>query len=125
MTVTANPSRTPLCYLQAGQVDGPSGKLVGLKLCDCHDAVIGTLDGVLLDPSERRVRYFVVQSAALAGPRRVLLPVESALTIEPDATAAGGARLIALTEDLDMQPFDPGLFRPFSDEDALAAMFAA
>ena len=50
-----------LCYLEAGNVELPAGKLADLQLCSRDDQSLGAVEGVLIEPSARRVRYFVVK----------------------------------------------------------------
>jgi hypothetical protein len=113
----ASASAEGLCYLSARHVTRPGGTLAGLELCNSENESVGTVDGVLIDPPERRVRYFVVR---LEPSDRVLLPVEEVVQVDSEAgvprLAAGpGARLLH---------FDPRTVRPFSPEDAVTSMFA-
>ena len=50
-----------LCYLDAARVAGPAGELAGATVETSAAEPLGTLDGVLIDPDERRVRYLVVE----------------------------------------------------------------
>jgi len=106
-----------LCYLSARHVAMPGGTLDGFELCNAQHESVGTVDGVLIDPPERRVRYFVVQ---LRPSDHVLLPVDEIDHVDSEADvphleAAPGARLLQ---------FDPQTVRPFSADDALTSMFA-
>lgn len=77
------------------------------------------MDGVLIDPPARRIRYFVVRTAnPLAG--RCLLPAETPLRIEPDSHVA---RVDGTREDLAFEPFDPASVGAYDEEAALTAMF--
>src|SRR5436305_11378381 len=81
---------------------------------------IGTFDGVLVEPSERRVRYLVVDRGRFFH-QRCLIPL-------PDARIDAEHHAISLdVEEADAaewQRFDPSTFPPFSDEDLITAMFA-
>ena len=112
----ANSTADGLCYLSAQHVGRPGGTLAGLELCNSEHESVGTVDGVLIDPPERRVRYFVVQ---LEPSGRVLLPVDEIVHVDSDADVprletAAGARLLR---------FDPRTVRPFSADDAVTSIF--
>ena len=114
----ANSTADGLCYLSAQHVARPGGTLAGLELCNSEHESVGTVDGVLIDPPERRVRYFVVE---LRPRNHVLLPVDAVVHVESDAgiprlEAGPGARLLH---------FDPRTVRPFTPDDAVTSMFAA
>ena len=114
----ANSTADGLCYLSAQHVARPGGTLAGLELCNSEHESVGTVDGVLIDPPERRVRYFVVE---LRPKNHVLLPVDAVVHVESDAgiprlEAGPGARLLH---------FDPRTVRPFTPDDAVTSIFAA
>ena len=81
---------------------------------------IGTFDGVVVDPAERRVRYLVVDRGSLI-PERCLIPLPSTSvdtehhTLSLDVDAADSPH---------WQQFDPITFPRFSDDDMVTAMFA-
>lgn len=116
----ANSSAEDLCYLSAGHVESPGGTLADLELCNRADETVGTVDGVLIDAPGRRVRYFVVKFRPVTG--RYLLPVEDIVRIDSDK---GLAWLETPSADLRLTRFDPRAVRPFSDDDAIKAMFAS
>ena len=109
-------SADELCYLSAGHVEGPGGTLAGVELCNEDDETVGMVDGVLIDPPARRVRFFVVSDHA----DLFLLPAESVVSVDPESHIA---RLES--EDVERVPFYPDDVRAFSEEDALTAMFSA
>lgn len=109
-----------LCYLPAENVESPAGTLADLELCDRDDQTVGRMEGVLIDAPARRVRYFVVRPASTRACNRFLLPVETIVHVECDNRIA---RLDTSAEDHPLVSFDPQQARPFSDEDALDAMF--
>jgi len=77
------PARTDnLCYLSARAIDGPAGRLAGVDLCGPHDEKLGRLDGVLIDPASRRLRYFVVASHGWLGKKRYLLSADEPAHLE-------------------------------------------
>ena len=113
----ANSTADGLCYLSAHHVGRPGGTLAGLELCNSEHESVGTVDGVLIDPPERRVRYFVVK---LRPSDHVLLPVDEVVHVDsetgvPRLEAEAGARLLH---------FDPRTVRPFSADDAVTSIFA-
>lgn len=104
-----------LRYLDAGHVEHPTGTLEGLKVCTDQNEKIGELDGVLIEPSTRRVRYFVVDTDNT--PRdRCVFSAEGPVVLD-----LRGRRL-TVGSTVDMEPL-PGLVQPFSDEDVMTALF--
>jgi PRC-barrel domain protein len=81
---------------------------------------IGTFDGVIVEPTERRVRYIVVDRGRILH-HRCLIPM-------PDARLDAEHHALSLDVDdadaSDWQQFDPSTFPPFSDDDLITAMFA-
>ncbi len=81
---------------------------------------IGTFDGVIVDPVERRVRYLVVDRGRFFH-SRCLIPMPAARI---------DAQHHALSIDIDdadsqaWEQFDPVTFPRFSDDDLITAMFA-
>jgi hypothetical protein len=117
----SNDTQFHLCYLGAGQVTGPCGGLQGVKLATDKDEALGTLDGVVIDPAERRIRYFVVQRQGWFRSRRVLLPADRPTQIADDRRTL---RLPVDPEELShCEEFDGRSIPPFSDEHLLTALF--
>jgi hypothetical protein len=111
-----------LCYLDAGKVRcGASGDLEGLKLSSETDEALGTLDGVVIDPAERRVRYFVVHRRGWFKSRRYLVPADCPAQIASDR------RTLRLPVDRDKlttcEEFDAASIPPYSDQHLLTALF--
>jgi hypothetical protein len=117
-----------LKYLDAHRVDTPAGRLDGAVLVSPTHELVGRLDGVLIDPSQRKVRYYVVQSRFVAegrsriSSRHYLLPLTAARldrdhrTLEIDLEADDIERLDEV--DLDRLP-------QFDEGDLMTALFAA
>lgn len=111
-----------LRYIGADHVETPSGMLDGTVLVSPREETVGRVDGIVVDPIARRVRYFVVKSCAWLRSRRHLVP-------------ATPARLDAEHKALhvDIEPGDlsryrevrADAFRRFSDDDLIAALFSA
>lgn len=110
-----------LRYLKAEHVRCPIGALAGLEVRSSDDESLGHLDGVLLDPAQRRVCYLVLHSAGLLRRRRYLLPVDAAPHVDAEH---GILRVEAQADEVDRERFDLRAVRPFSDEDVVTAMFA-
>jgi hypothetical protein len=111
-----------LCYLEASKVEGPDGDLAGLTVQTRADETLGTLDGVLIDPSQRRLRYFVVETRGLLRRKRYLLSADVPVRVEPERHSL---RVDALGADVPLSDeFDVRTVRPFSSEDAIDAMFS-
>jgi uncharacterized protein YrrD len=117
MTNESTPQST-LRYLDAANVNHPSGTLAGVTLWSQGDEKLGTIAGVLLEPATRRVQYFVVERRSALLPRKYLLPADTLPVFSADRKL-----VVAATLD-DLERFDGRLLEPFSDEDAITAMFA-
>jgi len=111
-----------LCYLDASRVMGPAGLLASVDVRTRHDQPLGSIGGVLIDPAEHKLRYFVIESPGLASQRRYLLPIEAAATMAPEGTSL---RLDMETDDFTaLEEFDDATVREFTEEDAIAPTFA-
>lgn len=111
-----------LCYLEASKVEAPGGDLAGLTVQTHADETLGTLDGVLIDPSERRLRFYVVETRGLLRRKRYLLSADVPVRVEPERQ-----RLQVDAADADVNlsdEFDVRTVRPFTSEDAIDAMFS-
>ena len=115
--MTAEESKTQgLRYLDADHVEHPSGTLGGLAVCTDENESLGPLDGVLIEPSTRRVRYFVVGGARQAADRYVL-PADT-----PAVLDLRGRTLRVNVHAADLERLgDP--VAEFSDEDVFTAIF--
>jgi hypothetical protein len=112
-------ARTPaepvrLCYLDAMHLEGPLPEFDGAEVRTSSDRKIGHLDGIVVDPAARRVRYLVVDTAKSPGRHRYLVPVDAtrvdvkhrALCVEVDRTD------LARCEEFDADAFSHFSFRP-------------
>ena len=110
-----------LCYLSASKVDSPAGALSELELRTLEDSKLGNVDGVLIDPAARRVRYYAVGTRKLLGRRRYLVPADQLGQLESERRTL---RVQLSAEEFERCPrLEPGRVREFSDEDLLTAMF--
>ena len=105
-----------LRYIDAGHVEGRADDLSGFEVVTEAGRKLGALDGLIVDPPERRIKYFVVYPGGLG--RRRLVPVSSA-RLDLDRRAVE----VDLETDDDCPAFDARTFPRFSDADLLAAMF--
>lgn len=109
-----------LCYLEAARVESPAGSLGEVQLQNRDDQVIGQLDGVVINPGERRLLYYVVTRPGLFRNRRYLLPAEQPAQMGSDRRTM---RFDLSPEDLtSFAEFDAGKIRHLSDADT--AIFA-
>lgn len=109
-----------LRYLDASRVNSPLGDLGSLDVRGARDQQLGRVTGVLIDPSQRRLCFFVVSNPS-AG-RKHLLPTDSAACMDPERHLL---RLDMDDEDLARYPeFTRSSTPDMSDDDLVAAMFA-
>jgi hypothetical protein len=109
-----------LCYLEASKVASPAGDLGGFRVETPTEESIGTLSGVLIDPTEARVRYFVVDTTRWLRGRTYLIPSDCPTQVEPERN----------TLRVDVEPGDIArlddcedfTIEPMSDEDMVDAM---
>ena len=110
-----------LRYLKASRVGSPAGDLGGMHIETDADERLGSLGGVLIDPTERRVRYFVVESPGWFRRRRYLVSTDCVAKVEPERNTI---RLDVTSDALEsLEDFDGAPIREFSDEDTVEAMF--
>jgi sporulation protein YlmC with PRC-barrel domain len=105
-----------LRYIDAGHVEGRADDLSGFEVVTEAGEKLGALDGLIVDPPERRIRYFVVHPGWFG--RRRLVPVSSA-RLDLDRRAVE----VDLETDDDCPTFDARTFPRFSETDLLSAMF--
>jgi hypothetical protein len=111
-----------LRYVAAEHVDTPAGPLDGTVLVSSSDGTVGMLDGMIIDPIERHVRYFVVRSRNWLKTRLQLVPAAPARldsehrTLHLDIDARDLPQLREIRSDT---------FRRYSGDDLIAALFPA
>jgi hypothetical protein len=108
-----------LRYLDAGHVHSPLGGLHHLQVLGAHKEPLGRVDGVLIDPVQRRLRFFVVASNDPLE-RHYLLPIDVPTRMSADRRSL---ELDADVELHDCAEFARSAARDFSDDDLLAALF--
>ena len=93
-----------------------------MSLISPSDKTVGILDGVIIDPVEQQVCYFVVKSRRWWTTRRYLLPLTPA---QIDAERPG-LHVDLEPDDLQQLPkLHAGRFPLFSDKDLISTMFAS
>jgi len=119
MTMTNDASEAPrLRFLDNSQLESP---LVEPLVVRTQAGIkIGTFDGVIVDPAERRVRYLVVDRGRFFH-ERCLIPMPSARV---DAEHHSLSIDVDAADSQDWPRFDPVTFPVFSDDDLITAMFA-
>lgn len=121
MTATRALATDNLCYLPARAVGISAGTLAGFNLCGADDKKLGALDGILIDPASRRVRYFVIESQGWLGKKRYLLSADEPAHLERDG---GIVRVDVGTHEPWRQTFDADSVRPFTEHDLITAIFS-
>lgn len=111
-----------LRYIAAEHVETPGGSLDGTVLVSPTDETVGTLDGLIIDPIERHVRYFVIRSRSWLKTQRRLLPVGPARLDTEHKTLHVE---IAAGELAQLREVHADTFDRYSDDDLLAALFSA
>jgi hypothetical protein len=118
LCASAESLKVDLRYLDAGHVEHPTGTLEGLAVCTEQNEQIGCVDGVLIEPATRRVRYFVVDTVRRRhdAHERCVLAADSPVVLDLSE------RTLRVGGVIDMEPLMDQV-QPFSDEDVLTALF--
>jgi len=115
-----NALNADLRYIDAARVDTPAGRLGHAPLVSPTKEPLGKLDGIVVDPVSRQVRYYVVESPGWFTSRHYLLPLTPA-RLDRDRNA------VELDVDADeishLDQVEPDAFPRFSDDDLMTAMF--
>lgn len=110
-----------LRFIEANRVDTPAGRLNDYTVVSPTDAQLGKLDGVIVDPTHRQVRYYVVKAPGWLLSQHYLVPA-SPVRLEAERRTV---QFDIEPSDLSTLPkTDPDSFSKFSAEDAVEAMFA-
>jgi hypothetical protein len=110
-----------LRYIAAEHVDTPTGRLDGTVLVSSENETVGTLDGMIIDPVERHVRYFVVRSRNWLKSRLHLVPAAPARLDSEHKTLHVDIEADELPQ---LPEIRPDTFEQYSDDDLIAALFA-
>jgi hypothetical protein len=110
-----------LRYVEAARLQVTDGNLRHVDFRDADDQKIGTLDGVVIDPASRRLRFFVVESSGWFKSRRFLLPAEWPARID---TEKNSVRVDVDAQDLGQcEEFDRATAPRHSDDDLIQSLF--
>jgi PRC-barrel domain len=122
VAMSTEDASTSLRYLPAGSAEIAGSPCKDITIRAASGDAVGRLQGFIVDPIARRLRYFVVRTGGLLSKAR-LLPIET-------AGVDLGERTIDLLDDAEndhgrpTQLFRPELFPRFSDDDLLATLFS-
>ena len=119
--MTAAETTHGLRYLDAESVRCFTSNLSGFQVCTEDAQSLGSVNGVLISPSSRQLRFFVIETPGLFANRRFLLPADSGAVLDAEnKTLQIGVR----KDQLDLQSFKLKSVPEFSDSDLLDTMFA-
>jgi hypothetical protein len=112
---------TPLRFVEARRLETSVGSLTDAVLVSPTNKTLGKLDGVVVNPRQRRVCYYVVKSGwGFRTHRHLLQAAPAALEAH-----RGVVRIDAEPEDLgDLSDIAPQSFPPFSDADLIDTIFS-
>ena len=114
-------SESPLRHLEADKVRTPVGNLGHIPVLSPTSGSLGELEGIIIDPRDRHVRYYVVESRRWLKTHHYLMP-DRPMRLDPDCRAL---HVDLERDDLTQLPeVDVDEFPAFSDEDLLTTMFA-
>lgn len=109
-----------LRYIAASQVESGVTDLAGFDVLTSTGQKLGELDGLIVDPPERSIRFAVVDRGVRRGHQRLLVPLSLAqLDMERKALQ------VDLESDTECPEFDDGAFPEFSKKDSQSALLAA
>lgn len=120
----ANEAQLPadeLSFLEASKVSSPGGVLSELDVLSAEGQRIGSIEGVVIDAAARHARYILVRLSGWFNRRHYLVQADQVGQIEGERKAL---RLLVDLRNVAVHGLDAASLRRFSDEDALAAMFA-
>jgi hypothetical protein len=110
-----------LRYLDAESVRCFASNLAGFRVCTEDSQPLGSVNGVLISPASRQLRYFVIEMRGLFALRRFLLPAETGAVLDEDSKTL---QIGAKKDELDLQSFKLRSVPEFSDNDLLETMFS-
>ena len=109
-----------LCYLDAAHVSSPAGVLAGFDVVTASGEQLGSIAGVVIEPAARRARYLDVESHGLRR-RHYLLEADQLAQVDAERK-----QLRLLSADVpEVHHRGSARFRPFSDDDLMAALFSS
>jgi hypothetical protein len=116
----AGRNSTTLRYLDAAHVRHPTGTLADVEVRTENAEALGRVDGIVVEPSQRKVRYVVVERPSLLKRRRYMVPVDGVARLDAEN------QTIEIDSDWEsLRRFDPSAIPGFADDDLIETMFAA
>ena len=109
-----------LRYIDASHVESGVTDLTGFEVLTSHGKKLGDLDGLIVDPPERSIRYAVVDRGGRHRRERLLVPLTVA-QLDMDRKALQ----VDLEGEIDCAEFEAGTFPEFSTVDTQSAIFTA
>ena len=107
-----------LCYLDAARVSSPAGVLSELDVVTASGEQLGSIAGVVIDAAARRACYLDVRSHGLRR-RRYFVQTDQLGQVD-----SARKQLRLLSADVpEANDLGSARFRPFSDDDLMAALF--
>jgi hypothetical protein len=113
-------TQSHLRFVDAHQLDTSAGRLDNVVVIAPSQTPLGKLAGVVVDPMNRQLRYYVIRVRRWLSTRHYLMPLRSArLTAD-----AHGMQVDFDAEELKtFEQVDPHKVPAFSEEDLLTTMF--
>ena len=111
-----------LRYLDAESVRCAAGHLSDFNVRTSDAQALGSIEGVLISPSSRRLEYFVIESRGRLLRRKYLLPIGAGPLVQEDACTL---RIGASKDELHLETFSPHSIPAFSDDDLIKTMFTS
>lgn len=114
-------TESTLRHLESAKVGTPMGNLDHIPVLSPTLGSLGQLEGVIIDPSERHVRYYVVESPGWLKSHRYLVS-DTPFRLDPDRKAL---HVDLEADDLSQLPeLNDDEFPAFTDDDFVTALFA-
>ena len=109
-----------LRYIDASHVESGVTDLSGFDVLTTTGRKLGALDGLIVDPPERSIRFAVVERGGRRHRERLLVPLHIA-QLDVDRKALH----VDVENDVDCPTFDAGVFPAFSIADSQSALLTA
>ena len=109
-----------LRYIDASHVASGVTDLAGFEVLTATGRKLGALNGLIVDPPERSIRFAVVDRNNQRQSAQLLVPISLA-----QLDVSRKALRVDLEGDGECPAFDPEAFPTFSIKDSQAAMFTA
>jgi sporulation protein YlmC with PRC-barrel domain len=109
-----------LRYIDASHVATDATDLAGFEVLTVSGRKLGALDGLIVDPPERSIRFAVVDRPSRPHPERCLVPLSLAqLDVKRKALR------VDVASDFEFAAFDAAEFPSFSITDSQEALLTA